>query len=63
MSIAFLPCPFCASPRATLYGGPLQPQYYAVMCEDCRAWGPTHKTEGEAVAAWNARRVVAEVEP
>ena len=48
-------CPFCGQQAALLYHAPLQTQYYAVLCEQCRAWGPTRHTEAEARQAWNRR--------
>jgi Lar family restriction alleviation protein len=57
---ALKPCPFCGGSNVTVHvfeegrGGGYDP-WVAVMCDDCDIQGETHKTEEEAVEAWNRR--------
>jgi len=62
------PCPFCGcgpsddehAPQVQLYRGISAPEVY-VWCEACGAEGPTRPTRAEALTAWNARTVQAEL--
>ena len=50
-------CPFCGEIACCQPCGERFRGWYSVIClsEVCRAEGPLHRTESEAVAAWNRR--------
>lgn len=49
------PCPFCGCPNITVYND-CDDVFYAECCNpDCDAFGPSRKTEQQAIDAWNRR--------
>lgn len=52
------PCPFCGSDTAqtrTTRWNPFIDRWTVSCAHGCHADGPSHETEAEAIAAWNAR--------
>jgi len=56
-------CPFCAYPESRIEsygvgaaGFPGYHKEYAVMCENCGAFGPNDLGESGAIKMWNLRR-------
>jgi hypothetical protein len=59
-------CPFCGSQHLAVLksqddpgGGP----DYMVLCQGCRAGGPTRKEQGAAILAWTTRAGKAPLAP
>ena len=52
-----LPCPFCGGEAETCHVTQLwEPRNtYWAKCKNCHISGTHHKTEAEAIAAWNTR--------
>lgn len=58
MADTLKPCPFCGSAdvETDFVVTPIG-KYLNVVCCGCLACGPAHRTEPEAIAAWNQRAV------
>ena len=52
MKMTIAPCPLCGSEHVAL-GGSISSREFFVMCYDCDAIGPTHRSERIAILAWN----------
>lgn len=47
------PCPFCASRETDVRRTP--PHGFAVICDNCGAWGPEASGPEDALVEWNER--------